>query len=47
MSKNILQDIIKKKIESINILKKSIVLSSLKEIINKNNTYINFKDKIQ
>ena len=47
MSKNILQDIIKKKIESINILKKSIVLSSLKEIINKNNTYINFKEKIQ
>ena len=47
MSKNILRDIIKKKIESIEILKKSIVLSSLKEVINKNNTYINFKDKIQ
>ena len=47
MSKNILEDIIKKKIESIEVLKKSIVLSSLKEIINKNNTYINFKDKIQ
>ena len=28
-------------------MKKSIVLSSLKEVINKNNTYINFKDKIQ
>ena len=47
MSKNILQEIIKKKIESINILKKSTVLSSLDAIINKNNSYINFKDKIQ
>ena len=47
MSKNILQEIIKKKIESIDVLKKSTVLSSLKEIINKNNSYINFKDKIQ
>ena len=47
MSKNILQEIIKKKIESIDVLKKSTVLSSLKEMINKNNSYINFKDKIQ
>ena len=47
MSKNILQEIIKKKIVSIDILKKSTDLSSLNEIINKNNTYINFKDKIK
>ena len=47
MSKNILQDIIKKKIESIDILKKSTDLSFLSEIINKNNSYINFKGKIQ
>ena len=47
MSKNILQEIIKKKIETINILKKSTNISSLNEIINKNNSYINFKDRIQ
>ena len=47
MSKNILQEIIKKKIESVEFLKKSTDLSSLKELINKNNSYINFKEKIQ
>ena len=47
MSKNILENIIKKKIESIDVLKKSTVLSSLNEIINKNNSYFNFKDKIE
>jgi len=47
MSKNILEEIIKKKIEKINILKKSTSLNSLIEIINKNNSFFNFKEKIQ
>jgi len=47
MSENILNKIIKKKIEKIDFLKKSTSLSSLTEIIGKNNSYINFKDKIQ
>ena len=47
MSKNILEEIIKKKIEKIDILKKSISLNSLIDIINKNNSFINFKEKIQ
>ena len=47
MSKNILEQIIKKKIKKIDTLKNSTNLNSLNEIINKNNTFINFKDKIQ
>ena len=47
MSNNILEEIIKKKIVKIDILKKSISLDSLNEIIDKNNTYIDFKKKIQ
>ena len=47
MSENILNNIIKKKIERVNALKKTITLNSLNEIIDKNNTFINFKDKIQ
>ncbi len=47
MFKNILEEIIKKKIEKIENLKKSISLNSLTEIINKNNSFINFKEKIQ
>jgi indole-3-glycerol phosphate synthase len=47
MYKNILEKIIKKKVERINILKKSINLNSLDDVIDKNNTYINFKEKIQ
>ena len=47
MSKNILEKIIKKKIEKIDILKKSIDLKSLDESIIKNKTYINFKKKIE
>ena len=47
MSKNILEEIIKKKIEKIDILKKSRSLNSLIDIINKNNSFINFKEKIQ
>jgi indole-3-glycerol phosphate synthase len=47
MSKNILEKIIRKKIERINLLKKSISLKSLEEKINENKSFINFKDKIQ
>jgi indole-3-glycerol phosphate synthase len=47
MSENILNNIISKKIERVDALKKSISLDSLNEIINKNNTFINFKEKIQ
>jgi indole-3-glycerol phosphate synthase len=47
MSENILNNIITKKIERVDTLKKSISLDSLNEIIDKNNTFINFKEKIQ
>ena len=47
MSKNILEEIIKKKIEKIDILKKSISLNSLTDIIDKNISFLNFKEKIQ
>ena len=47
MSENILKKIIKKKIERIDLLKKSISLKSLNEKINENKSFINFKDKIQ
>ena len=47
MSENILNNIITKKIERVNNLKKTISLDSLNEIIDKNNTFINFKEKIQ
>ncbi len=47
MSENILQNIIKKKIEKVDILKKSLDLRTLGELIDKNNTYINFKEKIE
>ena len=47
MSENILNNIITKKIERVDFLKKSTSLESLNEIINKNNSYINFKEKIQ
>ena len=46
MSENILEKIIKNKIEKIDILKKSISLDSLKDIINKNKSFMNFKKKI-
>jgi len=46
MSENILEKIIKKKIEKIDLLKKTIDVKSLNEIINKNNSFINFKNKI-
>jgi indole-3-glycerol phosphate synthase len=47
MSENILNNIISKKIERVDSLKKSISLDSLNEIIDKNNTFIDFKEKIQ
>ena len=47
MSENILSNIITKKIERVDTLKKTITLDSLNEIIDKNNTFINFKEKIQ
>ena len=46
MSENILEKIIKKKIEKIDVLKKTIDVKSLNEIINKNNSFIDFKNKI-
>jgi indole-3-glycerol phosphate synthase len=47
MSESILEKIIKRKIERIDVLKKSINLSSLNEIINNNMSFIDFKKKIQ
>ena len=47
MSENILEKIIKKKIQRINLLKKSITLNSLSIKIHKNKSFISFKDKIQ
>ena len=47
MSENILEKIIKKKIEKIDLLKKTIDVKSLNEIINKNNSFIDFQKKIE
>ena len=47
MSENILNKIITKKIERIDFLKKSTNLDSLNKIIDKENSYINFKEKIE
>ena len=47
MSENILEKIIKNKIQKIDILKKSISLDSLKDRINKNKSFMNFKEKIE
>ena len=47
MSKDVLEEIIKKKIERVNLLKKSISLNVLNEQIDQNKTFINFKYKIQ
>ena len=46
MAENILDKIIKKKIKKINELKKHITIKSLEEKIEKNKTFINFKEKI-
>ena len=47
MSENTLVKIIKKKIKKIDSLKKSISLQSLREKIDENKSFINFKEKIQ
>jgi indole-3-glycerol phosphate synthase len=47
MPKNILDKIIKKKIQKIDLLKKSTSLKLLIEKIDENKTFINFKEKIQ
>ena len=47
MSENILNNIITKKIERIDFLKKTTNLDSLDKIIDKNKSYIDFKKKIQ
>ena len=47
MSENILEKIIKKKIEKIANLKKTISSDSLQELLKSNKTFINFKEKIE
>ena len=47
MAENILEKIIKKKIEKIENLKKTTKLETLIELIDKNKSFIDFKDKIQ
>ena len=47
MPENVLEKIIKKKIEKIENSKKSISIGSLKELIEKNKTFINFKENIE
>ena len=46
MAKNTLEKIIEKKISNINSLKKNITIDSLKDKIKENNSFINFKEKI-
>ena len=47
MTENVLEKIIQKKVKNIENLKKTISLSYLKDLIDKNNTFINFKEKIE
>ena len=47
MAENVLEKIIQKKIQKIADLKNTISLESLNELINKNKTFINFKEKIE
>ncbi len=47
MAENVLEKIIKKKKEKVSFLKKNFSLELLNELINKNKTFINFKDKIE
>ena len=47
MTENVLEKIIKKKINRINLLKKSISLNTLNKKISENKSFINFKEKIQ
>ena len=47
MLENVLEKIIQKKSEKITNLKKNISLNSLNEMIDKNKSFINFKEKIE
>ena len=47
MSENILEKIIKRKIDRVNLLKKTVSLNSLNDKISENKSFINFKSKIQ
>ena len=47
MSENILEKIIKTKIKKIDVLKKSLKIDSLKNKIDENKTFIDFKEKIE
>ena len=47
MSENILQNIIQKKIKKVDKLKKTLDVKALNELIDKNNNFINFKEKIE
>ena len=47
MAENILEKIIKKKSEKIISLKKTINPESLNELINNNDTYLDFKNKVE
>ena len=47
MSENILEKIIKTKIEKIDVLKKSLKINSLKNKIDENKSFIDFKEKIK
>ena len=47
MTENILEKIIKKKIEKIDILKKSITMNALNDKIDENKSFIDFKEKIE
>ncbi len=47
MAENTLEKIIENKINKINNLKKNITIESLKEKISENNSFINFKEKIE
>ena len=47
MAENILEKIIKKKVEKIDVLKKSITMNALNDKIDKNKSFINFKEKIE
>ena len=47
MAENVLEKIIKKKIEKIVNLKKTISQDSLDKLINANKSFINFKEKIE
>ena len=47
MSENILEKIIKTKIEKIDVLKKSLKIDSLKKKIDENKSFIDFKEKIE